>query len=400
MVTALPVLIAVFWASAGLVIYAYLGYAVLIWLLSRLLGKKVVPPAVADIDLPRIDLLIAAYNEATFIDERVRNALALDYPRDKLTIVVASDGSSDATAEIVRNYEKDGVKLLDYQERRGKSAVLNTTIANLTGDVLLLSDANTFAEPFAARALTRWFADPKVSSVVGKLVLTDPVTGNNADSLYWKYETFLKTCEARLDGLLGANGAIYAIRRPLYVPIPNHTIIDDFMIPLLSKIKHGGSIIYDVEAVALEETPANLHSEFQRRARIGAGGFQSLGLLWPLLNPQRGWVAFTFLSHKIIRWLCPVFMIIAAVSNLLIVASGGQTFYSWLLMSQVVFYLTAYLVSLAPPRLKVLKPLRLTTMFTSMNAALLVGFFRWIRGTQGGAWRRTERLSKADGSSQ
>jgi cellulose synthase/poly-beta-1,6-N-acetylglucosamine synthase-like glycosyltransferase len=397
--TALPSLIVVFWACTSLVVYSYAGYAVLIWLLSRVVGKKPSPPVMADADLPRIDLLIAAYNEATFIDARVRNALELDYPRDRLTIVVASDGSSDATAEIVRKYEKDGVKLLDYQERRGKSAVLNTTIAGLSGEILLLSDANTFSNTFAARALTRWFADPKVVSVVGKLVLTDPVTGNNADSLYWKYETFLKTCEGRLDGLLGANGAIYAIRRPLYVPIPNNTIIDDFMIPLLAKLKHGGSIIYDVEAVAVEETPASLDAEFHRRARIGAGGFQSIGLLWPLLNPCRGWVSFTFLSHKLLRWFCPAFMIGAAVSNALIVALGGSGFYIWLMVGQIAFYLTAYLVNLAPSRLKILKPLRLTTMFTSMNAALLVGFFRWIRGTQGGAWRRTERLPKAGGSS-
>ena len=384
-----------FWACACLILYAYVGYPLFIRLFSEWFGKRPVPPPSADADLPTIVLLIAAHNEESVIDERVRNALEIDYPRERFSIVVASDGSSDATAEIVRRYENQGVQILDHRDRRGKSAVLNATIANLSAEIVLLSDANTFNEPLAARHLARWFADPSVATVVGKLVLTDPVTGTNADSLYWKYETFLKTCEGRLGGLLGANGAIYAIRRKLYVPIPDQTIIDDFVIPLLSKLKHGGTIVYDPEAIANEETPASLSSEFHRRTRIGAGGFQAIGMLWPLLNPFRGWIAFTFLSHKVLRWLCPAFMIGAALINGLIVAFNGPALYLYLLLGQVAFYLTAYLASLVPSQLKILKPLRLATMFTSMNAALLVGFFRWLGGGQKGTWRRTERMTEA-----
>src|SRR5262249_30950742 len=147
--------------------------------------------------------------------------------------------------------------------------------------------------------------------VCGRLVLTDPATGCNVDSYYWRYETFLKRCEGRLGALLGANGAIYAIRRELYTPIPGNTIVDDFVIPLRAKLRTGCRIVYDGDAVAREETPPNVGAEFHRRSRIGAGGFQSIGLLWRLLNPRSGWVAFTFFSHKILRWVCPFFLVAA-----------------------------------------------------------------------------------------
>lgn len=390
---ALTASIALFWASFALVVYAYALYPALIAAASRLFGKANRPPD-PGADPPTATLLIAAYNEATVIGARLENALALEYPPGRLSIVVASDGSDDGTAEIVRGFEERGVRLIDSKERRGKSAVLNATIAGLTDDLVLLSDANTFNDPDAAIKLARWFADPGVGSVVGKLVLTDPRTGRNADGLYWKYENVLKRCEGRLGGLLGANGAIYAIRRRLYVPIPDRTIVDDFVIPLLAKQEHGGSILYDREAIAREETPASIGSEFHRRARIGAGGFQAIGLLWRLLDPRRGWVAFTFASHKVLRWLCPAFLILCLGGNLAAVALGGPEPYRALLGLQALFYLVAAGGAFAPPGPSPwLKPARLVTLFVSMNAALLVGFFRWSLGRQKGTWRRTERGS-------
>ncbi len=158
----------------------------------------------------------------------------MDYPRDRLQVVVASDGSSDETAEIVRRYTDRGIRLLDYQPNRGKSATLNAAIAETGGEILVLSDANTEYESVAIRKLVRWFRDPQIHTVCGRLVLRDPRQGQNVDGLYWRYETFLKTCEGTLGALLGANGGIYAIRRDAYVPIPNNTIIDDFVIPLFT----------------------------------------------------------------------------------------------------------------------------------------------------------------------
>src|SRR5439155_7665141 len=184
------------------------------------------------------------------------NALTLDYPADKLEIVIASDGSTDGTTRVVKGFAHRGVRLLDYSVRRGKASVLNSSFPELKGDVILLSDANTEFDRMAARNIVRWFADPHIGVVCGRLVLVDPETGQNADSLYWEYETFLKKCEGQLRALLGANGGIYAIRRHLFQPIPSETIVDDFVIPLQAKLRTGCAIIYDCQAVAREETPA------------------------------------------------------------------------------------------------------------------------------------------------
>ena len=334
------ILTAVFWLSAGLVFYAYAGYPVLIWLLSLRAGRPAGGPVVDDADLPSVSLLIAAYNEEEVIGGQVRSALALDYPREKFEVVVGSDGSTDGTAAAVRRHADPRVRLLDYTRRRGKASVLNSAVLELEGEIVVLSDANTRIDPGAVRRLVRWFRDPAVGAVCGRLVLTDPRTGRNVDGIYWRYETFLKRCESRLGALLGANGAIYAIRRSLFEPIPPGTIVDDFVIPLLARLRTGCAIVYDGEAVAREETPPDVGSEFHRRARIGAGGFQSIGLLWRLLDPRQGWVAFTFFSHKVLRWTCPFCLVGLAVSNVLL---AGQPLYRALLLGQVAFYLTALL---------------------------------------------------------
>jgi cellulose synthase/poly-beta-1,6-N-acetylglucosamine synthase-like glycosyltransferase len=384
---------AAFWLSAALVVYAYAVYPLGIRLLAWCFGS---PPCSANVtmnDLPRVSLLIAAHNEAKLIESRLQNALELDHPRDKLEIVVASDGSTDGTADIVRRFRSKGVRLLDYGQRRGKAAVLNAAFPELTGEIVLLSDANTFVETSAARALIQAFAQADVGVVCGRLVLTDPATGRNVDSLYWKFETFIKRSEGLLGALPGANGGLYALRKQLFQSIPEDTIVDDLVIPLLARLRSGCRIVYESRAVAYEETPAHIHSEFARRCRIGAGGFQAMQRLWRLLAPRHGWAAFTFLSHKICRWLCPFALIVMLATGLLL---WDQPFYRHSLLAQLCFYVVSVLAGFLPSGTKALRPLRLTTMFTSMNAALLLGFWRWLRGTQRGTWKRTTRLLPAE----
>ncbi len=378
-----------FFLCAAPVSYCYLGYPMLIRLLAGWFGREAGPPA--GNDLPTVTILIAAHDEEAVIGARIRDALATDYPASLLDVVVASDGSTDGTASIVRGFGTDRVRLLEFTARRGKAAVLNDAIPASRGDVVLLSDANTQIEPTAARRLARWFADPAVGVVCGRLILTDPTSGKNVDGLYWKYETFLKRCEGRLGALLGSNGAIYAVRKDRFVPIPVGTIVDDFIIPLLVKLGSGSAIVYDGDAVAREETPPGLNDEFRRRVRIGAGGFQSLGLLWRLLDPRRGWIALAFFSHKLLRWTCPFFLLGMLGSSM--VLSDGP-FYRWCLIAQLAFYLLASIVALAPPGVRFPKILRLPALFTGMNLALLVGFGRWASGTQRGTWQRTARIAE------
>ena len=384
-----PIMV-IFWICAAAVVYAYLAYPLVIWALAKCFGRDRHAPHHAREELPSVSLLVAAHDEEAVIAQRLINALAMDYPPERLQIAVACDGCTDATASIVQSFAGRGVKLLKFKRRRGKAAVLNAAILELAGQIVILSDANTDIDPAAPRKLIRWFTDPRVGAVCGRLVLTDPLTGRNADSIYWKYETFLKRCESRLGALLGANGAIYAIRRNLFVPIPDGTIVDDFVLPLLTTLKNRCAIIYENEAIASEETPADLRSEFRRRSRIGAGDFQSLGTLWRLLDPRRGWIAFTFLSHKILRWLCPFFILSLMVCNLFLL---HRPLYRYTLLLQAGWLLASAVSCIVPTHIRVLKPLRLTLMFTSMNAALLVGFFRWIKGGQSGVWQRTARAA-------
>jgi cellulose synthase/poly-beta-1,6-N-acetylglucosamine synthase-like glycosyltransferase len=384
---------AVFWACTALVVYSYLVYPVVAWALARLFGRYLPPPPVPEDDLPALSLLLAAFNEETVIADRLENALATDYPAGKFEVLVGSDGSTDRTAELVRRFADRGVRLFDFAANRGKSAVLNDLVAEAHGKVILMSDANTHVEPGAARKLVRWFRDPHVGAAVGRLVLTDPRTGRNVDSLYWKYETFLKRCEGRLGALLGANGAIYAIRRGLYEPLPPAVLIDDFVIPLLAKRRTGCAIVYDGEATAAEEAPPGFGCEFRRRTRIGAGAYQSLGMLWPLLSPASGWAAFTFLSHKVLRWAGPLLLIGAFASSLLL---WGDPLYRALWRTQAGLYLTALLVAVAPARYRVPRLLRVVSMFAILNLALLVGLWRWLFRPSAGTWRRTLRPAEVD----
>ncbi len=378
--------------SLSLVLYAYVGYPLLLGLFARTLGRRGVHGKVsASGELPTVSLVISAYNEQKWIGKRIADALAQDYPADRLQIVVASDGSTDQTAAIVAAMAAQHpgrVIVEDCPQRRGKANVLNAVLPTVAGEVVVLSDANTFFDRSAIRKLVRWFGDRQVVAVCGQLKLVDPATGRNVDGLYWRYENFLKEREAQLGALLGANGAVYAIRRDSYVPIPSDTIIDDFVIPLLMKLRSHGRIVYDVEAVATEETPPLVRDEFRRRARIGAGGFQSLTRLWPLLLPSHGWTCWALLSHKVFRWLAPLFLLVALVANMLLLAEPA---YRLLLGLQLAFYAAALFGSVVPGSGTVPRLLRLATLFASMNAALAVGLWRWLTGSQQGAWQRTAR---------
>jgi cellulose synthase/poly-beta-1,6-N-acetylglucosamine synthase-like glycosyltransferase len=386
----MPAIVAavVFWTSATMVLYTYIAYPLLIWICARSSRRTVTAPHPTDADLPDVTLLIIAYNEELIIRSRLENALNLDYPPGKLQIVLASDGSSDATAQISRAFADRGVVTLDYPERRGKASTLNAAFAELKSSIVVLSDANTYTDRPAVRALVRWFDLPQVGVVCGRLVLTDPVTGLNVDGLYWKYETFLKRCEGKLGALLGANGGIYAVRRKFFSPIHSDTIVDDFVLPLLGKLRYGYRIVYDIDAVAHEETAPDLESEFGRRCRIGAGGFQSIQILWRLLDPRRGWIALTFFSHKVVRWLCPFFLAAMLASNALLL---DRPLYRLTFAAQIALYIASALGGIFSGTGTALRLLRLTTMFTTMNIALLVGFWRWMLGQQRGTWNRTAR---------
>ncbi|HVT88948.1 MAG TPA: glycosyltransferase family 2 protein [Tepidisphaeraceae bacterium] len=385
------ILVIFFWLCAGLILYTYAVYPLLVMVLSEFLGKDRTAREVDSTNWPNVSLLIAAYNEQAVIERRIANALAMDYPKEKLEIAIASDGSNDETANIVKRYAGQGVRLIEFAERRGKSAVLNRAIPQLRGEIVVLSDANSEFEPSALKKLVRWFDDPAVGIVSGRLVLTDARNSRNADSLYWNYETFLKKSESRLGGLLGANGAIYAIRRSCFTPIPDDTVVDDFLIPLLMRLHHGFLVHYDFQAIAYEQAPNQVRDEFRRRMRIGTGNLQNLSLLWPLLDPRQGFVAISFFSHKVLRWLCPFLLIGILIGSACLF---NHPFFRVVTILQGAFYCMAMIVAILPRSAGVPKLFRLPTMFVSMNLALLVGYSRWLLQNHHGTWEPTARRTE------
>jgi cellulose synthase/poly-beta-1,6-N-acetylglucosamine synthase-like glycosyltransferase len=380
-----------FWTLAVAAVYPYFIYPPMVWLLSKIFGRHGVAPTPEDADLPRVSLLVVAYNEEALIRTRIESALATEYPAGNLEIVIASDGSTDSTVRIVEEFASRGVRCLAFPERRGKATTLKAAAELLTGEVVVLSDANSFFRADAVRSMARWFVDPSVGVVCGRLNLQDNKRNKNCDGLYWRFETWLKQSESRLGALLGSNGAIYAIRRDLLPHLPATTIVDDFELPLIAKMRTGCDLLFESAAVADEETAPKIAVEFNRRVRIGAGVFQSLERLYPLLNPFRGWVAFTFVSHKVLRWAGPFLLVGMAATNALLL---GRPIYDAAMMLQFLFYLVA-LIGMVMPVGALPKYARLPTLFVTVNAALMVGFWRWLFGQGSTIWQPTQRLELA-----
>ncbi len=358
----------IFWASAALVVYAYVGYPLLLWILQAFFRK---PVRKANVE-PSVSLLISAYNEAAVIAAKVRNSLALDYPHDRLEIVIASDGCTDDTAQIVRNLARQEgqgrVRLLEFPENRGKVVCLNDAVPQLRGEIVVFSDASSMLAADSVRKLTANFADESVGAASGVYQVLNPDAANlgRQEDLYWKYETFLKLQEAKLGTLTGAHGSLYAMRKSLYPFPPQGTINDDFVIPT-SVLRRGFRIAYEPQAVAYEE--AHEMEGFGRRVRITAGNIAQLREVRAFLWPPKPFVLICFLSHKAARLFVPLFMVAMAVANVFL---WRVPFYKWLAIGQLAFYGLAILGAFFPLPSKVL---RLPYYFCMINAAVFVWIF-------------------------
>lgn len=356
---------ALFWTSVFLVVYPYFVYPALLALLRRVVPR---PPRKAPIE-PRVSVLIAAFNEEDVIAAKIENSLALDYPADRLEIVVASDGSSDSTNAIAARYA-DGrrVRLAAFPLNRGKLVTVNDVIPQLTGEIVVFSDASSMLNPESIRILVSNFADPDVGAVSGAYLVRNPARAalGPQEDFYWRFETALKAAEADLSSTLGAHGALYAIRRDLY-PFPERGVInDDFVIPLRI-VALGYRAVYEPGAVAVEE--AHEMEGFRRRVRITSGNIQQLRELPRLLMPPRLLPLFFFVSHKAMRLIVPVAMMTCLVANVFLL---HDPLYRALFVAQLAFYALALSgASFAlRPRL-----LRLPYYFSMVNAALIVALF-------------------------
>jgi len=383
-------------ASLGLVLYTYAGYPALLWLLARLLPSREADRGATAPRWPDVSVLLSAYNEELSIETRIRNLLELDYPAERLEILVGSDGSTDRTEEIVRRWESDRLRLVAFAGRRGKASVVNDLVSRARGEIVVLTDANTFFQPDAVRELVRAFGrHPSACAVIGQVEYRTSAASGNLDGMYMRYDAWLQTLESRFGCVLGAHGAIYAFPRSRYRPIPAGTIIDDFQIPLRMRLHGGGHVFCAPAAKAWERSPERVRDEFRRRVRFGAGGLQALLSTWPLLLPWQGMVALAYVSHKVLRWFGPWLILVGWGANLWLL---GVPFFRMLFLSQLAgcgLALLAPWVRRVPVVGRGAAALR---YFLVLNAALLLGFVQFARGAAGPSWSRTPRQANADGS--
>ena len=370
----------IFWLSLSTLLYIYVGYPALVWALARLFGRE---PQRRD-STPTVSLLIPAYNEEAHIELKLRNSVALDYPKDRLEIVVASDGSTDRTNAIVESFRARGVTLLAMRGNLGKSAMLSRTVPLLRGEIVVFSDASSMLEPDALRQLVRNFADPGVGCVSGLYRLK----GSNdlrseGEGLYWTYETFIKRQESRLHSILGAHGAFYGIRRALFQHLHESAINDDYLIPMRI-VEQGFRAVYEPRAVSWEQELASVEGEFARRRRIAAGNCQQIVELRRLLHPVHGWVALCFFSHKVLRTLAPLFMV-----TLLVASAWLPQPWVWIALGlQTTFYASAFVGYQCQRRGRVVPWLSAPLYFCLGNLAMLAGLLKFCFHRHQLSWER------------
>ena len=367
-----------FWISIAVLLYTYIGYPVAIWLLARLRNLRVSKAPIA----PRVSVVLACHNEEANIEARINNLLASEYPPELLEIVIVSDGSTDATAEIARRYQS--VRALDYPERKGKAVALNLGVGSATGEIIVFADARQRFERDAIKEMVANFADPSVGVVSGEYGFDGREGSSVGESvgLYWRYEEWIRKSEARFDSIIGATGAIYSIRRALWKPLPPATILDDVYTPMQIALA-GYRVVFEEKARARDRAADSAAREFSRKVRTLTGNYQLCQLMPRLLLPTYA-LCFQFYSHKLMRLASPVFfLLLLAVNPVIAIGSPTgpeQIFYLLFLAGQTVFYASVMAGGILMQRNYKLRLLNVAYVFSVMNAAALVGLFYFIFG--------------------
>jgi cellulose synthase/poly-beta-1,6-N-acetylglucosamine synthase-like glycosyltransferase len=308
-----------------LILYTFIGYPAVIWLIGRLVHLKIDKEQTI---YPSVTLVIPAFNEQCIIREKLENTIKLDYPEDRLRVLVASDGSSDNTNDIVRSFESKGIELLYFNKNRGKISIINDAMQMIQSEIVIFTDANVMLEPSALKMLVRNFKDPRVGGVSGKVyLLNDKLSYGASEQLYYSIEYFIQEQESETGALAGADGALYAIRRDLYLELPTATILDDFVISL-NVVNQGYLLVHEKEAVGYEQNCNETDGELKRKIRIIAGGIQYLLNEKSLPTRKISILGFKIFSHKILRWFVgPMVLCLSAITIHELSTSGATLWF-------------------------------------------------------------------------
>jgi cellulose synthase/poly-beta-1,6-N-acetylglucosamine synthase-like glycosyltransferase len=370
-----------FWLSIAVLGYVYLGYPLLVWVVGHISQKPVVTGMVE----PKVTVLITAFNEELSIGKKLENTLALEYPAEKLEILVASDGSTDSTDALVDQFRDRGVRLFRQEGRVGKTITQNNAVEAATGEVVVFSDATTMYRKDALKELLPAFADQTVGCVAGRLIYVDASQSNVGKGArsYWGYETFIKIAESRACSLIGASGCLYAVRKSAYEPMYAEACSDFLISSIL--YRKGLRTVFAPKAICYEATNSDTDNELNMRVRVI---LQTINDLWrnrDMLSPVKsGFFAIELISHKLLRYAVPVLLLLILITNA--VLAPGSIFYSVTLVFQAVFYLAAlagWLMERTGWRITLLA---MPSYFVLANAASLVAFFRFVRGDRMARW--------------
>ena len=387
-----------FWICLTLVVYTYVGYAVVLWLmvrLKRLFGKKqpTIELPADEQDYPTVTLMICAYNEQDVIPEKMENIRQLQYPRERFCIMWVTDGSNDQSNELLSQYPE--VTLVFSPERRGKAAAMQHGLRENTAEIVVFTDANTMLNADALREIVRQMMKSNVSCVSGEKRVAARHEGQTAaegEGLYWKYESTLKRWDSELYSAMGAAGELFAVRMNDYREAPSNALLDDFMMSMLI-LKDGHRIAYTSDAYATEYGSADMQEESKRKRRIAAGGLQSIWWLRQLMNPfKHPKVFFQFISHRVLRWSITPFALLALIPlNVALVLMKAGTVYTIIWILQMLFYLAAFLGWLLATKGKKSKLLYVPYYFLFMNLNVFLGIRYLTTHKTSGTWEKARR---------
>ncbi len=382
------------WLFISAILYTYIGYPALVAILSRVWPRpEPYPPAT-----PSVTILIPAYNEEAVIAQKLENTLVLDYPHEKLQILVVTDGSTDRTNDIVYEYANRNVELSHHPVRGGKMAAINRVMSLARGIIIVFSDANNLYKPNALRELVAPFSDSTIGAVVGaKSILKNGGVLGESEGLYWRYESFIRENETLLGCCTGVNGEILAIRHSLFASPPDSIINDDFYMAM-QLIRSGHRVVYAPAARSYERVSVSAKDEMERRTRIIAGRYQAMAMAHKLLPLNRPLITWQIISHKFMRPLVPLFMIGALITNLIAAIHPAALTYQVLLGIQFLFYTLALIGNRIEGKGKgiISKILYLPAFLVNSNFAALAGLWRFLRGRQTPLWKRVPRREEKE----
>ena len=393
----MTILTIIFWICLAIVFYTYIGYGILLYILlriKRLFYKNNPEPVLpADEELPNVTLMICAFNEEDIIREKMENIRAIDYPKEKFCVMWVTDGSSDHSNELLKEYEE--VTLVYSPERRGKAAAMQHGLKENKAEYVVFTDANTMLNSNSIREIIRQFMKPNVTCVSGEKRVAARTEGEVAaegEGLYWKYESTLKRWDSEFYSAMGAAGELFAVKMSCYREAPSNALLDDFMMSMLM-VRDGHRIAYTSEAYAMEYGSADMHEESKRKRRIAAGGLQSIWWLRSLMNPFKyPVVSFLFISHRVLRWSITPFAMLALIPlNIILILQNAGWVYTVIGILQALFYLATLIGWLQARSGRKSRLFYVPYYFMFMNINVFRGISYLSTHHQSGTWEKAKR---------